>query len=100
MELLIRVVDKHPSGSPNHESASQRGDVIAACPDGWSWSDSERNNPEWIIIKADIVEVEAGGLLEGHRPNEPKYRRRIGIDPTGLKSGDVLTRAQLNGLVF
>lgn len=99
MELLIRITDKHPVGSTQYESASQRGDVIAACPDGWAWSETERNNPDWIIIAADITDIEAGALLEGHRPNEPRFRRRLGVNPDGLKSGDTLTREQLNGRV-
>lgn len=100
MELLIRITDKHPVVAAQYEFASQRGDVIAACPDGWAWSDAERDNSEWIIVKADITDIEAGALLEGYRPNEPRFRRRLGVDPDGLKSGDTLTREQLNGRVF
>ena len=100
MELLIRLVDKHPIVAPIYEKSSQRGDVIVAMPDGWQWSDAERNNPDWIIVTAQITEVEAGALLEAGRPNEPQYRRRLGVDPTGLVFGDVLTREQLMARVF
>lgn len=100
MELLIRVTDKHPVVSTQYEEASQRGDVIASCPDGWAWSAAERNNPDWIIIRAAITEVESGALLEGYRPGEPKYRRRLGINPDGLHPGDTLTREQLMARVF
>lgn len=100
MELLIRVTDKHPVVSTQYEEASQRGDVIASCPDGWAWSAAERNNPDWIIIRAAITEVESGALLEGYRPGEPKYRRRLGINPDGLRSGDTLTREQLMARAF
>ena len=90
MELLIRVTDKHPVVSTQYEEASQRGDVIASCPDGWSWSLAERNNPDWIIIRAAISEVESGAL----------YRRRLGVNPDGLQTGDTLTREQLMARVF
>lgn len=100
MELLIRLVDKQPAGHELWEKASQRGDVISACLDGWSWSDAERNNPEWLIVTAEITEIEAGGLLEPYRPNEPQYRRRVGLNPDGLQSGDVLTRSEVMARLF
>lgn len=95
MELLIRIIDKSTA-----EDASQRGDVICACPDGWAWSDAERSNPDWIIIKADITEIECDALLESGRLGEPQYRRRLGVDPVGLMSGDELTRSALMARVF
>jgi hypothetical protein len=100
MELLIRIADKHPVVAALYESASQRGDVIAACPDGWAWSQAERENPDWIIVTADITDIEAGALLEGFRSGEPRFRRRLGVDPTGLQSGAVLAREQLMKRVF
>ena len=49
MDLLIRIIDKQPAASMLSETASQRGDLIAACPDGWAWTAIERDNPDWII---------------------------------------------------
>lgn len=95
MELLIRTVDKSSA-----ENASQKGDVIAAMPDGWGWSNAERTNPDWIIVSAQITEVEAEALLEESRQNEPVYRRRLGINLDGLAVGDVLTREQIMARVF
>lgn len=95
MELLIRLIDKSEA-----ENASQRGDVIAAMPEGWEWSAAERNNHDWIIITADITEIEVAALMEPGRPNEPQYRRRLGINPDGLTSGDVLNRVELMARVF
>lgn len=100
MELLIRVVGKHPIISPLAEAASQRGDVIAAVADGWAWSDAERSNPDWIIISANITEIEADALREPARPGEGALRCRLGVNPGGLTSGDVLTREQLMARVF
>jgi|JI10StandDraft_1071094.scaffolds.fasta_scaffold410005_2 hypothetical protein len=100
MELLIRTVDKQPAVSMLSETSSQRGDVICALPDGWEWSAAERSNPDWIIVTAQITEVEADALLEESRANEPHYRRRLGIHLEGLTTGDVLTREQLLARVF
>lgn len=100
MELLIRIKDKHPAVSVSYERASMRGDVIAACSDGWAWSDAERNNPEWIIVTARITEVETGALMEPGRIGEPQYRRRLGVNPDGLQSGDILSRTDLLAKVF
>lgn len=58
MEFLIRVVDKGPG-----KDQSKRGDVIAACPDGHPWSNAERTNPEWRIVRAPVVPSVGGALL-------------------------------------
>lgn len=100
MELLIRTVDKHPAESAEYERASQRGDVICAVADGWEWSAAERENPEWIIIRADITQIEIDALMEPGRTGEPQYRRRVGVNTEGLLAGDLLTREQLMARVF
>lgn len=100
MELLIRIVDKVPVGNPDYARASQRGDVIVACPDGWNWTTREKSNPDWIIVSANITQIEATALQESWRGGEPQFYRRIGVDPTGLSNGDVLTREQLMARVF
>ncbi len=100
MELLIRIIDKHPAVSVEYERASQRGDVICAMPDGWEWSQAERSNPDWIIVSAAITETECDALLESGREGEPQYRRRLGVNPDGLVSGNTLTREQLMVRIF
>lgn len=95
MELLIRTVDKSSA-----ENASKRGDVIAFQPDGFAWSALERGNPEWIIVTAQITEVEAEALTEGPRNDEPNYKRRLGVNIDGLQSGDMLTRTEIMARVF
>ncbi len=100
MELLIRITDKHPAVSIHYERASQRGDVICAMPDGWEWSPAERSNADWIIVSAAITQAECEALLESGREGEPQYRRRLGVSPDGLASGDTLTRAQLMARIF
>lgn len=100
MELLIRNVHKHPIVSTAHESGSQYGDVIAAMPDGHPWSEAERNNAEWTIITADISEEGVAALMEAGRGDEPKWRRRIGINIEGLSAGAVLSRDELTSRYF
>lgn len=100
MELLLNCVDKHPVVSMLHETGFQRGDVIDVKPDGSEWSASEMGNPDWILISANIVEIEAETLLEGGRPGEPRFIRRLGVDPSGLSSGDSLTREELMARIF
>lgn len=100
MELLIRVAHKQPIDSELHETSSQCGDVISVVPDGWEWSIAERENPDWIIIGCDITAVESDALTEPGRVDEPKWRRRLGVNTDGLKPGDTLTRAQINSRIF
>jgi hypothetical protein len=100
MELLIRVNHKQPVGSELHDTASQAGDVIAAVENGWPWSNAERKNPDWIIVHCELTQSEVEALLEPARMNETPWRRRLGINPDMLKSGDVLTRAQLMARLF
>lgn len=95
MELLIRTVDKASA-----ENASKRGDVIVFQPDGFGWSAPERSNPEWVIVTAQITEVEADALTESPRMGEPNYKRRVGVNIDGLQAGDVLTRNELMIRVF
>lgn len=46
MEALVRIIDRSAA-----EDDSKRGDVICVQPDGWAWSEAERTNPDWLIIK-------------------------------------------------
>ena len=74
MELLIRVVDRCEPGQTPRPDQSQAGDVIAACPDGWPWSDAERDSPEWRIVRLPLTQTEADALTatEVVTPSTPK----------------------------
>ncbi len=65
MELLIRTVDKYTGKDPHFQAkTTKRGDVISVCPDGWTWSQFERTNPEWVIVKVlDLLQIEADAML-------------------------------------
>lgn len=69
MEILIRIVDKGAT-----EDCSKSGDVISVCPDGWAWSPAELTNPDWRIVKANILQTHAGAFLS--RANNPLAKRR------------------------
>lgn len=100
VELVINTVDQHPAVSALYESCIQRGDVICWKPEGWQWSTLERAHPDWVIVIADITEIEADALIESGRPGEPQYRNRLGINPDGLASGARLSRDDLQARVF
>ena len=46
MEILIRSKDK-----PGRVGGLKANDVVTVQPDGHVWSDFEKSNPEWRIIK-------------------------------------------------
>ena len=69
MEALIRVVDKGEA-----EDCSKAGDVISICPDGWQWSPAELSNPDWRIVRVNILQTQADAFLS--RANNPLVKRR------------------------
>lgn len=101
MEVLIRVVDKGVA-----EACSKAGDVIAICPDNWRWSVSELTNPDWRIVKVNILQSQAEAFMARSQIPSVLRRREWMIDfsllpdPT-LFSGPrtqsiiTLTRAQV-----
>ena len=69
MEALIRIIDKGPD-----EDCSKAGDVICICPDGWQWSPAELANPDWRIVRVNILQTQADAFLS--RANNPLVKRR------------------------
>jgi hypothetical protein len=63
MELLIRIVDKCSDPDPEKGIGySRAGNVIAACPDGWQWSQMEIENPAWRVVRVNLTDVEKTAL--------------------------------------
>jgi hypothetical protein len=58
IDALVRVVDKSV-----HPMASKRGDVLVVKYSGWEWSQWERENPDWRIIRSAIPETLATTLV-------------------------------------
>lgn len=95
-ELLVRAKDNVPLLATAHQQASHRGDVIAIQPEGWPWSDYERNGGEWIVVRATkLKKDDIYALTIGNRPDEPTRKRRQKINIDGLKSGVTLSRTAL-----
>ena len=73
LELLIKIKSRHCKDRKLDAQRLHAGDVIAAKPDGWAWSVRERENPEWVIVRAPITEVEAQALIA--MEFDPLHRR-------------------------
>lgn len=82
-ELLVRTVDKGTERLAGH--------VIAAMPSPHQWGHMEMSNPEWRIVKADILEIESEALL-APGPDGAFRLRRVNLDGW---AGDVMSREDL-----
>lgn len=99
MEILVRVVDKHPIVSMDYEASSQRGDVIAVCPNGHPWSPAELTNPDWRIIRAPILQAEADALLSKSQDATVKRRREWKINLDALSNKEKFSGARADGII-
>lgn len=55
MELLVRIAEKkYPDGSTSEEFL-EVGDVVAIGRNGHDWTEKERSNPDWAIIKVPAM---------------------------------------------
>jgi hypothetical protein len=99
MEILVRVVDKHPVESPDYEASSQRGDVIVVCPNGHPWSPAELTNPDWRIIRAPILQAEADALLAKSQDVTVKRRREWKIDLDALPNSEKFSGQRADEIV-
>jgi hypothetical protein len=84
MEFLIRIRDRS-SGTTD----SKAGDVIAARPDNWPWSQAELTNTDWVIVRSNLTQAEADAALAldiDSVTGAMKRRRKYWIDTsaTGL----------------
>lgn len=76
-ELLVRVVDKVGATPESDAHCTKAGDVIAVKPDGWSWGNEERANPDWVILQLPGVPVESlRTMLEEERSQEGVLLRK------------------------
>lgn len=88
MEMLIDLTGR--VGTANPGTDWQAGDVVVVCPDDWPWSETERTNPRWLILKCPAL-----GDLEGRAlaapmlpvtltPGEKLQRRQFQLGPIAL----------------
>ena len=87
-ELLVRVVDKGAERLSGH--------VIAAMPSPHQWGRMELANPEWRIVKADSLEIEAESLVA---PGPGGSFRALRVNLDGW-AGDVMSREDLAARVI
>lgn len=91
-ELLIQWSDKLLSNDPLYSKNYKAGDVIAVCPDGWVWSDRERTNPKWRILKLPGVNPDELTRMTSPRVNpvdgDIQQRRDVYIDKARLQGRD------------
>lgn len=57
-ELLIRIRDKVQPDPYLACKLFGRGDVVVACADDWGWTEAEKVNPDWRILKLPNVPLE------------------------------------------
>lgn len=93
-ELLIRLVDKVNDDPELDLQCLKRGDVVTIQEDGWSWSERERTNPDWMIVKIPGVSASTFNYLMVPEPDDlsdfKHLRRRwnhIDLDSTALPTG-------------
>jgi hypothetical protein len=86
-ELLIRIIDRGGVDVAKGYTDSKAGDVIAACPDGWAWSEAERTAPYWRIIQVKLLASETAVLLavgDGDPFKQRCHKRKYSIDRAQL----------------
>lgn len=76
MELLIDLTGRVGGDKTDW----QPGDVIVACSDGWPWSETERNNPKWMILKCpEMSQQEADSMMS------PEFAKSLSADKSLLQ---------------
>ena len=91
VEALVRVVDKvNPNSQELSDSLFKRGDVLTVQVAGWPWTERERTNPAWRIIRINgITRAQADNLVSQDTPRfegERIIRRRsVKIDLDGVE---------------
>lgn len=87
MELLIDLTGRVGGDKTDW----QPGDVVVACPDGWPWSEAERKNPKWMIVKCpEMSQEEADSLMAEELPKSLStdksllQRRQFKVDIAAL----------------
>lgn len=93
-ELLVRVVDKVNNDSVYLDAKClKRGDVVVVCPDGWVWSDLERKNPDWHIVKVPGMSMSEAQAFTSPEIGDPKLN--LMLRPRAFKVDvDTLAKAE------
>ena len=65
---------------PTHDKLPQDGHALAWNPDGWEWSQAEREHPDWVIVRADLTPIECDALCA---PTKNVRAYRLNIEANG-----------------
>jgi len=81
MEILVRVIDKEQPDPVLNPLVSKRGDLIVSMPDGHGWSELERTEDYWRIIRCPILQTHKETLeQQKYFENKARRRREYSID--------------------
>ena len=104
-ELFVRLVDKVHPDPYRDVHCLKRGDVVVACPDGWSWGRLERASMDHLIVSVPALSLEeAQGMLgpeldvDSRQPSRVLRRRAARLDVDHADFGPTLTLDQFRAL--
>lgn len=72
MEILIHVLDSHDA-----IDAIKKGEVCCDRPDGWAWSELEKTEPFWRIIRTPLLQAHCNMLLKQHTMSDIRVKNTI-----------------------
>lgn len=99
MEIIFLVADHGPLAD-NLKS----GDVLHIAPDGWPWTIEELANPNWRIVRADILGTHERMLMMSYiqthlRMSGKKYpHRKYRIDRSALPNPEKYTGSRIEAI--
>lgn len=93
-EILVRVVDKGVA-----EGCSKAGDVISVCADNWAWSPAERTNPDWRIIRVNVLQSTVEALMAKSVDPLVKRRREWMVDFSLLPNPSLFSGARTQDII-
>jgi len=90
MELLVRIIDKYQPDPELNPFVSKRGDFIVGMPDGHGWSELERTEDYWRIIRCPILQTHGDTLgQQKFFEHKPRRRREYFIDFSKLPNSEL-----------
>lgn len=90
VELLMQHTNKVNPDAYRDPGCEKRGDVITIQREGWGWTQTELNNPDWRIIKLNLPVNVILSLLapeEGEFAHRIARKRKYDIDVSAIPVG-------------
>lgn len=98
-EILVRVVDKIQPDPVKAERLLRAGDVVSVCPDGWAWTPIERTNPDWRIVRVNVLQTTVETILARSLDPLARRRREWMIDFSLLPNPSLFTGARTQEII-